>query len=222
MNIWQFIISLILFYLFGSIPFGLIYSFIRGVDIRKIGSGNIGATNVSRQFGFLTGFLPVFILDFLKGAIPVIIVKCFNINFMDNDLAIILAGFSSVLGHIFPVYLGFKGGKGVATFTGMYFLIAPLESFLTLIAFLIVLFLARIIVFFKNKEYYENNNPFKTFFSNLQKGVWISSISAALIFPVSVYISEPYRKYLLILSIITTITVIFSHRKNIMNAIKSK
>lgn len=222
MEILIFIILLIVFYLIGSIPFGLIYSLILGVDIRKVGSGNIGATNVSRQFGFLKGFLPVFILDFIKGAFPVIIIKFFKLNFIDLDLAMIIAGFAAALGHIFPIYLKFKGGKGVATFAGMYFMIAPLESFLTLIGFLIVLFLSRLISFFKNKEYQTDNNPFKTFFSGLQKNVWISSISASIIFPLSILLAEPYRLYLLILSIITCIVIIFSHRKNIKEATKSK
>ncbi|MGC8764346.1 MAG: glycerol-3-phosphate acyltransferase [Brevinematia bacterium] len=222
MNIWQFCVSLVAFYLLGSVPFGLIYSLIFGVDIRKVGSGNIGATNVSRQFGFFKGFLPVFVLDFLKGALPVIVIKSLGVNFIDIDLAMIIAGFVAALGHIFPIYLGFKGGKGVATFAGMYFFIAPLESLLALIAFLIVLFLSRLIYFFLNKEYRSGENPFTLFFSGLQKSVWISSISAAIVFPIAIFISEPFRMYLLVLSIITTFVVIFSHRKNIKEAIKRK
>jgi len=218
MSIIQYLFLLVAFYLFGSIPFGLIYSSMLGVDIRKVGSGNIGATNVSRQFGFFKGFVPVFIFDFLKGALPVIIVGKLGVNFMDKDLALIIAGFASALGHIFPIYLGFKGGKGVATFTGIYFLIAPMECTLCLIGFLIVLLSYRLFTYLKNREGREVENPFKVFFKKLQEGVWASSLTAAVLFPVTIFILEPQRRFLLALSILTMLIVIFSHRKNIKNA----
>lgn len=215
MNLWQFLLLILGFYLFGSIPFGLIYSNLLGVDIRKVGSGNIGATNVSRQFGFLKGFLPVFIFDFLKGALPVIIISRFNIPFMEKDLALIIAAFSAALGHIFPIYLGFNGGKGVATFTGAYFFIAPLECLFCLFAFLSVLFLYRLIFYIKDKEGFNSENPFKIFFKRLQMGVWLSSLTAAILFPVTIFILEPQRNILFVLSILTMCIVIFSHRENI-------
>lgn len=221
MNLWIFIVFLILVYLFGSIPFGLLYSLLRGVDIRKVGSGNIGATNVSRQFGFLGGFVPVFIFDFLKGALPILIVKIFGVNFIDKDLAMIFTGICAGIGHIFPIYLKFKGGKGVATFAGVFSFIAPLEILLTLIVFLIVLFSSRFIQYVINKEYRSLENPFKIYFSGLQKNVWISSIIAAIVLPVTVFLTEFHRQYLIVLSIITTITIIYSHKKNIKEAFKN-
>ncbi|MCX7821226.1 MAG: glycerol-3-phosphate acyltransferase [Brevinematales bacterium] len=221
MNLLTFIIFIIFVYLFGSIPFGLLYSILRGVDIRKVGSGNIGATNVSRQFGFIGGFVPVFILDFLKGAIPILLVKIFGVNFIDKDLAMIIAGICAGLGHIFPIYLKFKGGKGVATFAGVFSFIAPLETLLTILVFLIVLFSSRFIQYIANKEYRNLDNPFKVYFSGLQKNVWISSIIAAIVLPIIVYLTEFHRQYLIVLSVLVAIIIIYSHRKNIKEALKN-
>ena len=222
MNVFQYIIFLIGSYLLGAIPVGFIYSLLLGVDIRKVGSGNIGATNVSRQFGFLKGFVPVFMLDFLKGATPVFLVNIFGVNFIDKDLAAILTGFSAALGHIFPIYLKFKGGKGVATFAGVYFLLAPLQSLLGLITFIFVLILSRSLSFFSNKQERMSENSFKIFFKGLQKNVWLSSIAAVLGLPIFVFLIEPHRKYLLVLSLITFFIIIYSHRKNIMENLKKK
>ena len=161
MEIILFIILVIVSYFFGAIPFGLVYSRIRGVDIRKVGSGNIGATNVSRQFGFLGGFVPVFMLDFCKSALPVLIVRIFGVKDLNPDIGMILVGFAAALGHIFPIYLKFKGGKGVATFAGFYFMTAPLESLICLAGFILVLMLFRLVSYIKNKE--------PKFFKNIQK-----------------------------------------------------
>ena len=97
-------------YLLGSIPFGYLISKTKGIDIRKVGSGAIGGTNVTRALGLKYGLL-VAILDLLKGAIPVYLA----IKFLVSDWQIVTVAISPVLGHIFPVWLGFKGGKGVAT-----------------------------------------------------------------------------------------------------------
>ncbi|MFA6281208.1 MAG: glycerol-3-phosphate 1-O-acyltransferase PlsY [Candidatus Omnitrophota bacterium] len=108
-------IFLILSYIIGSVPFGLIAAyFVKGIDIRKFGSGNIGATNVVRVVGKKWGYL-VFILDFLKGFLPPFAAK-FLIQ-ADNYTYIFIA-ILPVFGHIFPVFLKFKGGKGVATSIG--------------------------------------------------------------------------------------------------------
>jgi acyl phosphate:glycerol-3-phosphate acyltransferase len=112
----QYFLSAILGYVFGSVPFGLLLSKAAGLgDVRNIGSGNIGATNVLR-----TGNKPIAIAtllcDVLKGTIPVLIAAhYFNFN------ASLVAGFAAMAGHIFPVWLGFKGGKGVATLIGVLF-----------------------------------------------------------------------------------------------------
>jgi glycerol-3-phosphate acyltransferase PlsY len=109
----NFIVYLIITYLLGSIPFGLIISKFFGKDIRKEGSGNIGATNVTRVLGKKAGLL-VLILDMLKGFLPIYIAK----SIFDVKLVSLLA-ITSVIGHCFSIYLKFKGGKGVATAFGV-------------------------------------------------------------------------------------------------------
>ncbi|MEO6610336.1 MAG: glycerol-3-phosphate 1-O-acyltransferase PlsY [Aestuariivirga sp.] len=109
-------VAAVLGYVCGSIPFGLILSKAAGLgDVRKIGSGNIGATNVLRTGNKKIAALTL-ICDALKGTIPVLLAG----NFLGPTAAII-AGLGALLGHIFPVWLKFKGGKGVATFIGILF-----------------------------------------------------------------------------------------------------
>jgi acyl phosphate:glycerol-3-phosphate acyltransferase len=105
-------------YLIGSVPFGLMFAKIfNKKDLRGSGSGNIGATNAFRVGGKLVGVL-TFFCDILKGALPVLFAKTL---FPDNLWLIGITGFVSVIGHIFPIWLNFKGGKGVATTFGMLF-----------------------------------------------------------------------------------------------------
>jgi glycerol-3-phosphate acyltransferase PlsY len=109
-------------YLAGSVPFGLIIARAKGVDIRQVGSGNIGATNVGRALGTAWGFL-VFGLDFLKGLGPVLVAKLTreqlgDAPFLIHDLPVVCAA-CAVLGHTFPVWLRFRGGKGGATGLGV-------------------------------------------------------------------------------------------------------
>jgi glycerol-3-phosphate acyltransferase PlsY len=111
---------IIVAYLLGSIPFAMIIARAHGKDLRKIGSGNIGATNLSRALGKKWGYF-CFLLDVTKGAVPMFVA----VNFCSTpptimELVLALAvGFAAVLGHIFPIYLKFKGGKGVATSFGV-------------------------------------------------------------------------------------------------------
>jgi len=113
----------LLAYLVGSIPFALILGLLRGVDIRTIGSGNIGATNLTRAFGTRWG-VAAFFLDFLKGLAPVLAAKAAQVSepsFLalgQDGWAFVLVGTSAILGHVFPLWLGFRGGKGVATTFG--------------------------------------------------------------------------------------------------------
>lgn len=111
-------------YLIGSFPTGYIAGRLRGVDIRTLGSGNVGATNVLRVLGKQFGY-PVFVVDFCKGLIPVLLAgviarRCEFAPFA-TDLCIAIAGIFSVVGHSYPLWLGFKGGKGVATSLGVMF-----------------------------------------------------------------------------------------------------
>lgn len=106
-------------YLIGAIPFGLILAkLVKGVDIRTIGSGNIGATNAIRAMGRKWGYL-VFALDFLKGFLPALAVEfVFGSTREDRELLQVLVGAAATLGHCYSPYLGFTGGKGVATGCG--------------------------------------------------------------------------------------------------------
>jgi acyl phosphate:glycerol-3-phosphate acyltransferase len=109
-----FFISCILAYLIGSIPFGFLVAKMRGIDISQVGSGNIGATNIARNLGWKLGAV-VGILDFAKSFIPVLMAK---VLFAQTGL-VLLVSIMPVIGHIFPVWLHFKGGKGVATIFGL-------------------------------------------------------------------------------------------------------
>ncbi|MAW62319.1 MAG: acyl-phosphate glycerol 3-phosphate acyltransferase [Planctomycetes bacterium] len=107
-------------YLLGSVSFALLLARARGIDLRSVGSGNLGATNTSRALGSGAGLL-VFLLDAAKGAIPVLVWASLD----SEPLAAVLAGAGAYLGHIWPVYLGFRGGKGVATLIGALLALAP-------------------------------------------------------------------------------------------------
>jgi glycerol-3-phosphate acyltransferase PlsY len=129
---WPFIVGAIIAYLLGSIPFGLVLTRLAGYgDIRAIGSGNIGATNVLRTGNKVLAALTV-VLDCGKGAVAVLVGAQFG-----PDMAVI-AGAAVLLGHLFPVWLGFKGGKGVATAGGVLLAIAWPVGVLTAAAWLAV------------------------------------------------------------------------------------
>lgn len=105
-------------YFIGSIPFGLLFTRFAGFgDVRKIGSGNIGATNVLRTGNKKVAALTL-LCDMLKGTVVILVIK-FLSNPIENSLIISLAGFFAFLGHLFPIWLKFKGGKGVATYLGV-------------------------------------------------------------------------------------------------------
>ena len=124
-------------YLFGAIPFALIIGKLHGVDIRTVGSGNVGATNVTRAVGPVQGKI-CFVLDLLKGAIPVLAAQVLLPGMPGMAIA---AGAVAILGHMFPVYLKFKGGKGVSTGAGAALALAPLPL-LCALALWGILFLA--------------------------------------------------------------------------------
>ena len=131
-------LSILAAYLLGSIPFGLIAAKCKGVDIRKHGSGNIGATNVWRVCGWRFG-LPVFVLDVLKGVTAVWIARWLAVRFGgDAAWTAIAAAMACVIGHNFPVWLGFKGGKGVATSLGVFLGLMPLPSLIALAIWAVV------------------------------------------------------------------------------------
>jgi glycerol-3-phosphate acyltransferase PlsY len=133
------IISLILSYLIGSVPFGLLFAkAFSGVDVRIVGSRNIGATNVLRSSGKKAAILTL-LADMLKGFLPPVLAMW---AFQDDYLCV-LSGAAAILGHNFPVYLGFKGGKGVATSFGVILAVSPLIGAISLLAWLAAAYIWR-------------------------------------------------------------------------------
>jgi glycerol-3-phosphate acyltransferase PlsY len=134
-------------YAVGSIPFGLITArLVAGIDIRKAGSGNIGATNVGRLLG-VRYFVLVLVLDCLKGALPTLLLPCFLLP-PHSGAALhlaVMSGVAAILGHMFPCWLGFRGGKGVATALGVVLILAPQASAVATIVFAIGFAIARIV-----------------------------------------------------------------------------
>ena len=122
----------------GSVPFGLLISKANGCDIRTMGSGNIGATNVLRCLGKPLG-ISCFLLDVLKGFIPAFVFPMIGAGGVSLG---ILYGTAAILGHNFPVYLGFKGGKGVATSAGMLLGVAPLAVVIGLLTWGLVFYVS--------------------------------------------------------------------------------
>jgi len=135
----------IISYLIGSIPTGVVLSKASGVDIRKSGSGNIGATNVTRLLGKKLGFLTL-LGDVLKAVIPMVFVHWYMVNFnhavspFDVDLAVSLCGGAAFLGHMYSIYLKFRGGKGVATALGVFIILEPLAALVSLLLFIAVVY----------------------------------------------------------------------------------
>lgn len=141
----SFLLPLIVAYLLGAIPFGLLISRLYKLpDIRKVGSGNIGATNVWRVGGPRPAIW-VYILDIGKGILAVFLASLSNQILVEQPTFLVLAALMSVLGHIFPVYLGFRGGKGVNTALGALVALMPLQAAIALLAFLLTVVLTRYI-----------------------------------------------------------------------------
>ena len=171
-------------YLLGSIPFGvLITKWGMGIDVRKVGSGNIGATNVLRSGGKKEAILTL-LADMLKGFLPVFLVQ---IYLGDAKLAA-MAGSAAVVGHIFPVFLKFKGGKGVATALGVMFTLMPKAALTAIILFAIVTYLT--------------------------KHVSLGSITAAVAMPFLGWYF-PYGPYPIYASSFIAALIVFRHQENI-------
>jgi len=134
----NYLLVVVLGYLLGTInPAFLISKFKNKIDIRHVNSKNAGTSNMAITFGLKWGIL-VGILDILKGFLPVFILKFI---FPDNDIIWILGGLSAIIGHLYPFYLGFKGGKGTATFGGLVLGIMPIPALILLLLFFVVLFI---------------------------------------------------------------------------------
>jgi glycerol-3-phosphate acyltransferase PlsY len=141
------LLALPIAYLLGSIPFGyLIVKAARGADVRQTGSGGTGATNVSRRAGKLAG-VATLLLDALKGAVAVFVAAKWTdqvqLHWTTADWIVLGAGVLAIVGHIFPVWLKFRGGKGVATGAGVFFVIAPFAVLCAGVVFLAVVLITR-------------------------------------------------------------------------------
>ncbi|SFH61254.1 glycerol-3-phosphate 1-O-acyltransferase PlsY [Planctomicrobium piriforme] len=132
--------------LLGSIPFSLLIArFAGGIDLRKVGSGNVGATNVARTLGWKWGTLAL-LCDAAKGVVPVLLFPALMTTAspgLDNER--VLCGVCAILGHMFPPWLGFKGGKGVATALGVVTVLAPAGTGIACLAFIVTFALSRIV-----------------------------------------------------------------------------
>jgi len=129
------LLSVLIAYILGSIPFGfLIVRWQKGIDVRKTGSGSIGATNVMRTLGVI-GFLATFVLDVGKGVAAVLLAGKMTAH---DPRWVAVAAVAAILGHCFPVWLSFHGGKGVATGVGVFLALAPVQVGLVLIIFAVV------------------------------------------------------------------------------------
>lgn len=134
---------LLLAYLCGSIPSGLLLAWTRGVDIRQAGSGNIGATNVSRLTGKGLGLVTL-VADAAKAILPMLAAQWFigkSSTPEQTEFWVALTGANAFLGHLFPVYLGFKGGKGVATALGIFLLFEPWAALISMAVFISIVFI---------------------------------------------------------------------------------
>ena len=172
-------------YLFGAIPFGLLVAKSRGVDIRTQGSGNIGATNVFRVLGKGWGIF-TFVLDALKGFLPSFLFP--RLAGLDVEWGV-LFGIVAILGHSFPVYLKFKGGKGVATSAGMLLGVAPMAVLVGFVCWMLCMVISRI--------------------------VSLSSIVAAIAVAVAVWVLDPTAWVVNVALTILAVLVIWLHRANI-------
>jgi glycerol-3-phosphate acyltransferase PlsY len=131
-------------YLAGSIPFGVLLArLVAGVDVRTVGSGNIGASNVARAAGKKVGIV-VLLLDALKAVLPMLATRAILAGDPAANSWATLVGLAAFLGHIFPVWLGFKGGKGVATALGVFAVLAPLVTLVAVVAFGVTFALTRV------------------------------------------------------------------------------
>jgi acyl phosphate:glycerol-3-phosphate acyltransferase len=186
-------------YLLGSIPTSVwIGKAFYNIDVREFGSGNAGATNTFRVLGKNAG-IPVLIIDILKGtlAVAMAFLSSYELGsgeFVNLQLSL---GIAALIGHIFPVFAGFRGGKGVATILGIVICIAPAACCLSLVVFLIVLFTSRI--------------------------VSLSSMLGGIAFPVFLNLvvgnSNPV---LMIFSLVVAALLIITHRKNILRLLKNQ
>ena len=195
-------LTILMAYLVGAVPFGIIISRIFGIkDIRSEGSGNIGAANVWRVAGYKAA-VGVFIADIGKGAVAILMAETaynnFELSFYSLDLFLAICGAAVVIGHIFPVFLKFKGGKGANTTLGVAAALLPIHSLICVAVFLIVLMVTKYV--------------------SLGSIIGATVLSLSLAFEKLVLGHAVSNVYLVMTSILTVL-VIFAHRQNISRII---
>ncbi len=197
----SYIVGIIISYLIGGIPFGYVIAVAKGVDIRTEGSGNIGATNVGRVLGKKYGLI-IFALDMLKGFIvvyfvPAVVSSAVNIPTTPDNLLVVLCGFCAVLGHAFPVFLNFKGGKAVATSFGVFIWLVPISIGIAFGVWLLTVIVSRYV----------------------SLGSMIGSLS--LVGVIVIVVDSPFGDniYLMAMSVAVAILIIARHTSNIRRII---
>ncbi len=188
-------------YLLGSIPAGYLAGRIAGIDIRKVGSGNIGATNVTRTLGRRYGY-PVFLVDFAKGALAVCVSVLLGWHVepkpRSSEIYGIVGAVFCVLGHVFPVWLRLKGGKGVATSAGALFGLMPLAALIGVAIWVLT---------FEVTRY-----------------VSVASVTAAVVLPLAVlglaYAGHTNGLELFYVSLCLAVVVVFRHRSNLSRLVQ--
>ena len=195
-------LTILMAYMIGAVPFGIIISRLFGIkDIRNEGSGNIGAANVWRVVGYKAAVW-VFIADIGKGAVAILMATAaynnFNLSFYSLELFLAICGAAVVIGHIFPVFLKFKGGKGANTTLGVAAALLPIHSLICVAVFLTVLFVTKYV--------------------SLGSIIGAAVLSLSLIFEKFVLGHAVSNVYLIMTSILTVL-VIFAHRQNISRII---
>jgi len=181
-------------YLLGAIPFGLLIARRYGVsDIRALGSGNIGATNVWRIVGAKAAIW-VYILDIGKGVVAVLVARAVVQTMIPRDLFLVLAALAAVLGHVFPVYLGFRGGKGVNTALGVILTLLPVEAVVGLAVFIIVVAISRWISL---------------------GSILASACLACVVLAERELLGKPISIIFVVFTVLLALMVLFTHRKNI-------
>jgi len=189
-----FAVLLIGAYLLGSIPFGVLISKkVARLDITKAGSGNIGATNVAREVGLKWGVITL-LADVLKGFIPVVLAHYLLGSSIEMNEALKgMIGLTALLGHQFPVYSHFRGGKGVATCLGVFLAISPISCLFSGVMFFILVALWRYIS--------------------------LGSILGALTMPIWLYLTG-HSTFMILPSLVMSLLITFQHRGNIQRLIQ--
>lgn len=182
-------VLMVLSFVLGSVPVGQIIARIKGIDLRKVGSGNIGATNALRAMGKTPAILTL-LGDVIKGVAAVAAARHF---FSDNQIMIGIIGIAVIAGHIFSIFLGFKGGKGVATGFGVILLYSPKVALITLVIWLATAFITR--------------------YSSL------GAVIAVVLLPVNLYIFD-FNREKLIISVMITVLLMIRHLDNIGRLLK--